>query len=39
VQQLLRSVQAHGGDEDGTHALIRVMEMLGNVSITPEKEQ
>jgi 3-hydroxyisobutyrate dehydrogenase len=39
VQQLLRTVQAHGGDEDGTHALIRVMELLGNVSITPKKEQ
>jgi 3-hydroxyisobutyrate dehydrogenase len=39
VQQLLRAVQAHGGNEDGTHALIRVMELLGNVSITPEKKQ
>ncbi|MBA4495999.1 NAD(P)-dependent oxidoreductase [Paenactinomyces guangxiensis] len=37
VQQLLRSVQAHGGNEDGTHALIRLMEQLGNVSITPSE--
>lgn len=37
VQQLLRSVQAHGGNEDGTHALIRVMEQLGNLSITPKE--
>lgn len=37
VQQLLRSLQAHGGNGDGTHALIRVMERLGNVRITPEK--
>lgn len=33
VQQLLRSVQAFGGDEDGTQALIRVMEQLGNINI------
>jgi 3-hydroxyisobutyrate dehydrogenase len=37
VQQLLRSVQAYGGNDDGTHALIRVMEQLGNVSITPKQ--
>ncbi|RAL22037.1 NAD(P)-dependent oxidoreductase [Thermoflavimicrobium daqui] len=37
VQQLLRSVQAMGGDEDGTHALIRVMEQLAQIKITPEK--
>ncbi|SEN39466.1 NAD(P)-dependent oxidoreductase [Lihuaxuella thermophila] len=37
VQQLLRSVQAYGGNDDGTHALIRVMEQLGNVSITPKE--
>ncbi|WP_241154339.1 NAD(P)-dependent oxidoreductase [Staphylospora marina] len=39
VHQLLRSVQAHGGDEDGTHALVRVMEQLGRVSITPRNEE
>jgi 2-hydroxy-3-oxopropionate reductase len=38
VQQLLRSVQAYGGGEDGTQSLVRVMERLGNVSIIPEKE-
>jgi 3-hydroxyisobutyrate dehydrogenase len=36
VQQLLRSVQAHGGNEDGTQSLIRVMEQLGNLEITPK---
>ncbi|MFC7441623.1 NAD(P)-dependent oxidoreductase [Laceyella putida] len=36
VQQLLRSVQAHGGNEDGTQSLIRVMEQLGNLDITPK---
>ncbi|WP_091741977.1 NAD(P)-dependent oxidoreductase [Marininema mesophilum] len=36
VNQLLRSVQAQGGSEDGTHALISVMEQLGNVEILPE---
>ncbi|MFC4075314.1 NAD(P)-dependent oxidoreductase [Salinithrix halophila] len=35
VNQLLRSVQAHGGNEDGTHSLIRVLEQLGNVDIVP----
>jgi 3-hydroxyisobutyrate dehydrogenase len=39
VQQLLRSVQAYGGEEDGTHALIRVMEQLGNVSIVPREDK
>ncbi|SFS89825.1 NAD(P)-dependent oxidoreductase [Marininema halotolerans] len=38
VNQLLRSVQAQGGSEDGTHALIRVMEQLGNFSIIPDNE-
>ncbi|MBA4544145.1 NAD(P)-dependent oxidoreductase [Thermoactinomyces daqus] len=38
VQQLLRSVQAYGGGEDGTQSLIRVMERLGNVSIIPEND-
>jgi 3-hydroxyisobutyrate dehydrogenase len=37
VQQLLRAVQAHGGNEDGTQALVRVMEQLGNVEITPKQ--
>ncbi|TCS93280.1 NAD(P)-dependent oxidoreductase [Hazenella coriacea] len=37
VQQLLRSVQALGGNEDGTQSLIRVMEQLGNIDITPKK--
>ncbi len=37
VQQLLRAVQAHGGNEDGTHALIRIMEQLGQVEISPKK--
>ena len=37
VQQLLRSVQAYGGNEDGTQSLIRVMEKLGNVEIVDEK--
>jgi 3-hydroxyisobutyrate dehydrogenase len=39
VQQLLRSVQAHGGNEEGTQALIRVMEKLGNVEIVPTKDE
>lgn len=30
VQQLLRSVQAHGGDEDGTQAIVTALERLGN---------
>ncbi|GGE23986.1 tartronate semialdehyde reductase [Marinithermofilum abyssi] len=38
VHQLLRSVEAHDGGEDGTHALIRVMEQLGNLKIVPSKE-
>jgi 3-hydroxyisobutyrate dehydrogenase len=37
VQQLLRSVQAYGGNEDGTQSLIRVMEKLGNVEIVDKK--
>ncbi|TCP65330.1 NAD(P)-dependent oxidoreductase [Baia soyae] len=37
VQQLLRSLQAHGGNPDGSHALIQVMEQLGNVEIVPNK--
>lgn len=37
VQQLLRSIQAYGGNEDGTQSLIRVMERLGNVEIVPKK--
>lgn len=36
VQQLIRSVQAYGGDADGSHALIRVMEQLGNVEVVPK---
>ena len=35
VNQLLRSVQAYGGDDDGTQALVRVMERLGDVQVTP----
>ncbi len=38
VNQLLRSVQAHGGDEDGTHALITALERLGNVDIVPDEQ-
>lgn len=38
VNQLLRSVQAHGGDEDGTHALITVMERLADVKVAPGNE-
>lgn len=38
VQQLLRSVQALGGNEDGTHALIRVMEQLGQIEIVPKEK-
>ncbi|MDN4594589.1 NAD(P)-dependent oxidoreductase [Polycladomyces subterraneus] len=34
VQQLLRSVQAYGGDDDGTHALIRVMERLAGLDFS-----
>lgn len=34
VHQLLRSVQAYGKDEDGTQALITVLEQLGNVKIS-----
>lgn len=39
VQQLIRSVQAYGGNEDGSHALIQVMERLGNVEIVPGMDQ
>ncbi|PTX58864.1 3-hydroxyisobutyrate dehydrogenase [Melghirimyces profundicolus] len=39
VHQLLRSVQAHGGEEDGTHALITVLERLGNTEIVPRGEE
>jgi len=39
ANQMLRVVQAHGGDENGTQALIRAMELLGNISIVPEQEQ
>jgi len=38
VSLLLRSVQAHGGDEDGTHALITALERLGNVDIVPDEQ-
>src|SRR5699024_10349949 len=38
VSLLLRSVQAHGGDEDGTHALITALERLGNVDIVPDDQ-
>lgn len=38
VNQLLRSVQAHGGDEDGTHALITVMERLANIRVTSRRQ-
>ncbi|PTM53263.1 NAD(P)-dependent oxidoreductase [Desmospora activa] len=38
ANQLLRSVQAHGGNEDGTHALITVMERLANVKVAPGDE-
>src|SRR5690606_27627497 len=31
VNQLLRSVQAYGGDESGTQALVQALERLGNV--------
>lgn len=39
VQQLLRSIQAHGGNENGTQSLIRVMEQLGNVEIVPKENE
>ncbi|MFD1427073.1 3-hydroxyisobutyrate dehydrogenase [Kroppenstedtia sanguinis] len=37
VNQLLRSVQAYGGEEDGTQALVQVMERLGRVQVTPQE--
>ena len=30
VQQLLRSVQAYGGDDDGTQAIVTALERVGN---------
>jgi len=39
VQQLLRSVQAHGGNEDGTQSLVRVMEQLGRLEIAPKEAE
>lgn len=36
VNQLLRSVQAYGGDESGTQALVQALERLGNVQIVPQ---
>lgn len=33
VQQLLRGVEAHGGGSDGTQALVRALEQLGNFRI------
>jgi len=35
AQQMLRIVQAHGGDEDGTQALIRAMELMADMAIVP----
>jgi 2-hydroxy-3-oxopropionate reductase len=39
VNQLLRSVQAYGGEELGTHALITAMERLANLEIVPRREE
>ncbi|WP_246258515.1 NAD(P)-dependent oxidoreductase [Kroppenstedtia pulmonis] len=39
VSQLLRAVQASGGDEDGTQSLITVMERLGQVDILPPQQE
>ncbi|SHF03218.1 3-hydroxyisobutyrate dehydrogenase [Seinonella peptonophila] len=36
VNQLLRSQQAHGGNELGTQSFIQVIEQLANQSITPK---
>lgn len=33
VRELLRSVQAHGGDDDGTQAIVQAIERLGNFSL------
>lgn len=38
AQQMLRIVQAHGGDEDGTQALIRAMELMADMDIVPRDE-
>lgn len=34
VQQLLRSVQAYGGDDDGTQAIVQALERLGNFQLS-----
>lgn len=34
VQQLYRTVQAMGGDDEGTQALIRTMELLGQTEVS-----
>lgn len=39
VNQLLRSVQAYGGNELGTHALITAVERMGNLEIVPRVEE
>ncbi|MFS8543316.1 MAG: NAD(P)-dependent oxidoreductase [Limnochordales bacterium] len=35
VHQLLASVEAYGGGDDGTQALVQVLERLGNVQVGP----
>lgn len=39
VQQLLRSVQAYGGGEDGTQALVTALERLGNFRLTKDESK
>ncbi|MBO8142258.1 MAG: NAD(P)-dependent oxidoreductase [Firmicutes bacterium] len=36
VHQLLASVEAYGGGDDGTQAIVRALERLGNFRILPE---
>jgi 3-hydroxyisobutyrate dehydrogenase len=39
VNQMLRSVQAHGGNELGTHALITAMERMANLELVPRRKE
>lgn len=38
VQQLLRSVQAHGEEDDGTQAIVKALERLGNFQLPTRDE-
>ena len=39
VNQLLRSVQAYGGDEQGTQALITAVERMANLELVPKEKK